>query len=203
MGQNYNQMGNLYNNQIGAAMNQGQLLNNQGSMIASAAGMGLNNAGFMGQMYDRQLQDYVARQNAMDQAKLAAAGMNFQGQMAQHNAPSTFDKLGGVAVPLASAAILASDKRVKTNIGDATSEIDQFISSVKPYSFEYSHVAYGQPGIHYGVMAQDLEQTPAGASTVVEAQDGVKMVDLRRLVPLMMASMGRMAQRIEELERSR
>jgi len=129
--------------------------------------------------------------------------MQQQSNMAAYNQPSAFDKFTSVAVPLASAAILASDKRVKTNIGDATSEIDQFISSVKPYSFEYSHVGYGQPGTHYGVMAQELEQTPAGASTVVEAQDGVKMVDLRRLVPLMMASMGRMAQRIEELERSR
>jgi len=198
MGQNYNQMGNLYNNQIGAAMNQGQLLNNQGSMIASAAGMGLNNAGFMGQMYDRQLQDYVARQNAMDQAKLAAAGMNFKSDMAQYNAPSTFDKLAGVAVPIASAALI-SDIRVKDQIRNEGSEMDQFLSSLQPHSFVYKSDPANDR--HYGIMAQDLEQTAAGASTVVDAPDGVKMVNLQRLVPLMAAAMGRMAQRIEYLEK--
>lgn len=86
MGQNYGQMGNM-------VMNQGNLLNNQGAMINNMSGMGLNNAGFMAGMYDRQLQDYVARQNQMDQARLAAAGMSFQGNMANYNRPSGFDQL--------------------------------------------------------------------------------------------------------------
>lgn len=204
MGQNYGQMGNLYNNQIGAAMNQGQMLNNQGTMLASMGAMGLNNAGFMGQMYDRQLQDYVARQNAMDQAKLASMGMQQQSNMAAYNQPSTFDKLAGVAVPIASAALmgpLLSDIRVKDQIRNEGSEMDQFLSSLQPQSFVYK--ADPTQDRHYGIMAQDLEQTAAGASTVVDAPDGVKMVDLQRLVPLMAAAMGRMAQRIEELERSR
>jgi len=44
-------------------------------------------------MYDRQMQDYVARGNAMDQARLASMGFNQQSQMAQYNQPSTFDRL--------------------------------------------------------------------------------------------------------------
>ena len=198
MGQNFGQQANLYNNQIGAAMNQGQLLNNQGSMLNNMSGIGLNNAGFMAGMYDRQLQDYVARQNAMDQARLAAAGMNFQGNMANYNRPSGFEQLTSAALPAAIA--FASDIRVKDQIRNEGSEMDQFLSSLQPHSFVYKKDPTNDR--HYGIMAQDLEQTAAGASTVVDAPDGVKMVDLQRLVPLMAAAMGRMAQRIEELERS-
>ena len=43
------------------------------------------------------LQDVVARQNAMDQARLAQAGMDFQGDMADFNKPTGFDQALGVA----------------------------------------------------------------------------------------------------------
>jgi hypothetical protein len=182
-------------------MNQGSLINQSNNALGNTLSSNINNSNFMAGMYDRSLQDYVARQNQMDQARLASMGYSAQQSAAEASRPSFFEQL----IPLGAAALgnaaLFSDIRVKENIGDATTEIDQFVSSVKPYFFEYNNAAYGQPGIHYGVMAQELEQTPAGASTVVEDAAGVKMVDLRRLVPLMMASMGRMAERIEILEK--
>lgn len=49
------------------------------------------------------------------------------------------------------------------------------------YSYEYKDPAAHGQGRFYGPMAQDLEQTPAGASTVKKGPDGTKMVDTSRL----------------------
>ena len=198
MGNMLGQQANMLGQQSNNIMNQGSLINQSNNALGNTLSSNINNSNFMAGMYDRSLQDYVARQNQMDQARLASMGYNAQQSAAEASRPSFFEQM----IPLGAAAITAfSDIRVKENIGDASTEIDQFVSSVKPYFFEYSNAAYGQPGIHYGIMAQELEQTPAGSSTIVEDQDGVKMVDLKKLVPLMMASMGRMAERIEVLEK--
>lgn len=49
------------------------------------------------------------------------------------------------------------------------------------YSYQYKDPAAHGQGTFYGPMAQDLEQTPAGASTVKQGPDGTKMVDTSRL----------------------
>lgn len=49
------------------------------------------------------------------------------------------------------------------------------------YSYEYKDPAAHGQGRFFGPMAQDLEKTPAGASTVKQAPDGTKMVDTSRL----------------------
>lgn len=51
----------------------------------------------------------------------------------------------------------------------------------RPYSYQYKDPSRHGAGRFFGPMAQDLEQTPAGASVVKRAPDGTKMVDTSRL----------------------
>lgn len=53
---------------------------------------------------------------------------------------------------------------------------------------------------HFGPMAQDLEQTPAGRSTVVEGPGGVKMVDTGKLALVNTAAQNETVQRQDTLE---
>ncbi len=85
-GQNLDRQGQNY-------MNQAGMLNQSNQNMGNLINANLANSGFMSNMYDRQLQDYVSRQNSMDQARLAAMGYQQQGNMADYNSPSNFDRL--------------------------------------------------------------------------------------------------------------
>jgi hypothetical protein len=60
------------------------------------------------------------------------------------------------------------------------------IKETPGYSFDYKDPdAMGaEPGRQYGIMAQDLEKTPAGRSVVKKQPDGTRMVDTSRLALL-------------------
>lgn len=62
---------------------------------------------------------------------------------------------------------------------DAAPAVD--LTPAQGYSYEYKDPAAHGQGRFYGPMAQDLEKTPAGASTVKSAPDGTKIVDTSRL----------------------
>ena len=70
------------------------------------------------------------------------------------------------------------------------------------YSYEYKPEFQGDPGAapgpQVGIMAQDLEQTPAGAGMVEEGPDGMKRVDADRVA---MASAGAISEILERLKR--
>lgn len=68
------------------------------------------------------------------------------------------------------------------------------------YSYEYKDPdAHGQ-GRFYGPMAQDLEQTPAGASTVKQGPDGTKMVDTSRLSLVNTSAISEQQRKLEALQ---
>jgi hypothetical protein len=70
------------------------------------------------------------------------------------------------------------------------------------YSYEYKDPSApgAAPGRHFGPMAQDLERTPAGASTVRDTPNG-KIVDTERLTMVNTAALSEQQRRTEELER--
>ena len=87
------------------------------------------------------------------------------------------------------------------------------VKKTPSYSFRYTDDArelypeLTQPGEQYGVMAQDLERTPAGEDIVSTGPGGMKAVDTREATMTNMAATGELAReqddlmrRLEELE---
>lgn len=106
--------------------------------------------------------------------------------------------LGGLGGAASGAAALFSDERVKKNIRSADNEIDELLDSLKPYTFDY--LWEDGSTSHTGVMAQDLEKTPIGTEAVFNGSGDVKMINTDRVIPIMLASIARLAKRVKELE---
>ncbi len=79
----------------------------------------------------------------------------------------------------------------------------QAIKAAPGFSYQYKQP--GAPGAaagtHYGPMAQDLEKTPMGASTVIQAPNGTKMVDTGRLSLVNTAALHAQQQELDDLQR--
>lgn len=113
--------------------------------------------------------------------------------------------VGGVAGAGAKAGAAASDRRTKRDIRalldhlEGKDEIDDLLDKVKPYAFKYKepHAEGARPGQRYGVMAQDLERSPVGASIVIEDR-GVKKIDPGAAVGVLLAAMAKMHQRLKK-----
>lgn len=125
-----------------------------------------------------------------------AAGINMQGQIA--NASNEQGMLGGM---LNAAGGLFSDERVKTNIHPADEDMRRFLDALAskgPKSFEYR----SQPGEHFGVMAQDLEQAgPVGRSLVKQdPATGYKTIDTTQGFGALLAANAQLEERLSRLE---
>lgn len=99
-------------------------------------------------------------------------------------APGPGTVAGGAAGSAAGQAVnsqtQASDIRAKTNIVPAGQHLDDTFRGIGGYGYDYTDPSHGV-GRHYGPMAQELEQTPAGQSTVTRMPGGTKGVDTGRL----------------------
>jgi hypothetical protein len=91
-----------------------------------------------------------------------------------------------------------SDERVKSGEKVARSEVSELAGSLQPVSFEYQDGA-GPAGHRVGVLAQQLEQTPAGAALVQDTPRG-KMVDTNQATMANMAIAAEQEQRLRRLE---
>lgn len=84
-GQMLNQQSNLINQGMQMQNQAGNFLGNQLTALGQESGYG--SMGY---------QDAIAQMNALDQARLAQAGMDFQGDMANFNRPTGFDQALGL-----------------------------------------------------------------------------------------------------------
>lgn len=92
--------------------------------------------------------------------------------------------LGGARPELRAPDTAALDNAYRREGGEPVASPQQPPIDLRPaqgYSYEYRDPTRFGQGRFYGPMAQDLERTPAGASTVKQAPDGTKMVDTSRL----------------------
>lgn len=78
----------------------------------------------------------------------------------------------------------------------------QMAQQAPGYSFEYRNPSApgAAPGQQFGVMAQDLERTPAGRSVVFQGPGGQKMVDTGRLAMQNTAAIGELGNELERLK---
>lgn len=94
---------------------------------------------------------------------------------------------------------VGSDVRAKRDIAPAGGVADQ-LATVPSYSYQYVDPERFGRGPQVGVMAQDLERTPAGSTVVRPAPDGTKMVDSGKTTMLNTAAIGELARRVQQLE---
>lgn len=93
-----------------------------------------------------------------------------------------------------------SDRGEKQNARQA--EPAQMLDRLQPYAYDYKPGRGLPPGRQYGVMAQDLERSPMGASVVEQTPRG-KAIDVARATGLHFAAEANLNQRLRALEAKR
>jgi hypothetical protein len=93
-----------------------------------------------------------------------------------------------------------SDIRAKTNISPGSGEVESFLDALNSYKYNYKDpAAADETGMFVGVMAQDLEKTPMGASFVKDTPNG-KQVDYGHGLAAILASQVNIHDRLRHLE---
>lgn len=98
-------------------------------------------------------------------------------------------------------AVAMSDRNLKTDIKDASAEVDAMLDAMTPYTYRYKDEKHGV-GPRAGIMAQDLERSEAGRRLVVETPEG-KGFDVNKAISAALAANARLHRRVSELEGKR
>lgn len=183
---------------------------NNAAMAARTAAMqaGRNSSGMAGNQAmagiaernaaTAQLGQMLQGQSALElQASLGGRQTAVNAYQAETAGKSGDDKLLGAATA-AGAAYMMSDRRLKKNIKDGRDDADELISALKSYRYDYKDEKHGKGG-RFGIMAQDLEKTRAGRSSVVTTSEG-KAVHGASLASAVAAATGRLGERLAKLE---
>lgn len=146
-------------------------------------------------------QDLQRQQDLKVQAELAQAGamQDYAGRQAQASAQTQANRQGMLQGLAGGALQIFSDKKEKKNI--KSQDLEDLVSKISAYKYNYKDEKNGK-GEQVGVMAQDLEKSKLGKDLVEETPEG-KMVDLKKAVPLMMASVSEIVKKIKKLEKDK
>lgn len=88
-----------------------------------------------------------------------------------------------------------SDYRVKNSIRPITKALDK-VHNLHPVSFKYN----GQPVVHQGFIAHELQEVVPNAVTGEKDGDALQVVDYSKLVPLLTAAIKELEYRLHALE---
>ena len=144
------------------------------------------------------LQRELAELDAATQTKIAeltASWRRAQGDAEKQAA--LVGAMGTVIAGIGSAAV--SDVKAKTNISPGAGQVEAFLDALNEYKYEYKDPQGDQAGMFVGVMAQDLEKTPMGASFVKDTPAG-KQVDYGHGLAAILASQANIHDRLRHLE---
>jgi endosialidase-like protein len=175
-----------------AAHNNAQQTNLQAKQTVSNTNADLQNKQ---QQYNKQL----AQTNYENELKKAAgktgvATNNAQMGQAQDNADrQNTNQLIGTGL---TAAAMFSDKNVKEDIKKF--DASEFLDSIIPKKYKYKDPSMGE-GERYGIVAQDLERSPAGDSIVKDTPRG-KAVDTTEATGPILAALGDLHHRLKRME---
>jgi len=189
-----------------AAQSQFQAQQAQGArnandqMSLGLQGMG-QKASLAQQMADLQKQqnfqsNFHQSQTHKNATDAAAAGAS-QGE----GASKTNTAMGVASTILSMAPMLfaASDERLKTNVEDGSKDVRSFLDAIGTHKYDYKNDAYGEPGKHVSVMAQELEKTELGKRAVIDTPIG-KVVNYGKLLPTTVAAQADLHKRLKALE---
>jgi hypothetical protein len=120
---------------------------------------------------------------------VSANQMGFGNSAASSILAQSNKQVGALSGALSLGALAFSDERLKTNIAPISkqdlSEMKRFL---KAYAFNYKSKEHGN-GDWVGIMAQDLEKSKLGKTLVVENEQGHKMIDLKKVLSMFLATM--------------
>ncbi len=150
----------------------GQQMQGYGQAAQLQTGLGGLNAQMAG--------TYAGLAQADTQAQLGYDKMTAEREAERR---ATNMKLAGAGLSAASGMLAMSDIRAKNNIQPAGGDVADAFRPLSAASYGYNDPKYGQ-GTHFGPMAQELAQTPAGRSAIVEQPNGMMAVDGGRLAML-------------------
>lgn len=101
--------------------------------------------------------------------------------------------MGGFATGMFSGGgAMASDRRVKTQIGDIKrNQLKEFFSAIKPKKYKYKNpnTAITRPGQRYGFMMQDVQNTQLGKQITQKMPDGTLAYDRDNLQGILVAAL--------------
>ena len=84
------------------------------------------------------------------------------------------------------------------------SDMDAFMRKLEAEAFRYKDGVGEDPDRDFvGVMAQEVEKTPVGSTLVVEGEDGYKQLDVTHGFGTTLAALGRLAERLDKLEKGK
>lgn len=135
---------------------------------------------------------YLQQMQALDQAQA-----QLQANKAQVASQDTGH--GASMMQQAGQMIAMSDERLKADIRSASDDADSMMAALHPVSYRYKDERHGA-GYRLGILAQDLEESSLGKSTVVETSDG-KGVDIVRGISASLAGIARLHERLEAVEK--
>ena len=133
--------------------------------------------------------DSQEKMNKLDnETRIAIGKMEDALSRAGNNQSQTNAIIGAVAL-IVSKAVTSSDRRAKKKIKSGKSEAQQFLDSLKAYSYEYKDPdsVGAKAGRILSVMAQDLEKTDLGKQMVLDTPAG-KFVDYGQSLAAILAS---------------
>jgi len=157
----------------------------------------------------QQWQEVYQRALAAQEAKRAEEYAKAEAATEAGKVPA--EKAAGMLMQGFFGGAMMSDTRAKQGItASAGSAEDRTIEGLRGYEYEYRPEAremlgtsVAPPGERYGIMAQDLERTPLGRTMVDEGPAGAKMVDTKAASMASLALIGRLGERVAELEAQR
>jgi hypothetical protein len=175
----------------------------------------------VGQANDELRRQQEAKTRQYDQNLQRVAGMsgqatnvsNFYGNSAAQKAQAQKDMAQGVggmldvgveeAGGLGGLAAMFSDERVKEDISYDDREMEEFLNSLEPASYNYKPEVQNSPLAskerQIGVMAQDLEKSKMGNESVRDTSAG-KIVNYDEMGPKMLAAIAYLNKKIKRFE---
>jgi hypothetical protein len=153
----------------------------------------LTTAGFDLQLQLKDMDIALQKYLAAETAKLKAMEIG----TAEYGAQLKF-----IGTILTAAGMIAkSDISAKRNIRAADDQVEGFLDALNAYQYQYKDPQEpgADAGMFVGVMAQDLEKTPMGASFVTDTPQG-KMVDYGHGLAAILASQSNLHDRLRQLE---
>lgn len=148
-----------------------------------------------------------AREEAKQKALERDVANSTEAQAAAANERQAIQAMPGSDSRTAQLGRQLSDDRAKMYPSDEDAKM-QFPAGVKPVTFRYKPEAQEEFGldndVNVGLLAQDLEKSPEGATVVEEdPSSGMKIVDTPKLTLLATAKLSEMEKRLKKLEGAR
>lgn len=100
--------------------------------------------------------------------------------------------------PITDNSALYSDEKAKKAI-DHTNEIQEFLSKLEPFRYQYKNPEKHGEGVRYGVMAQDMEKSKMGDTLVDEDEEGIKQINVPKTFSAILASLAELQKENERL----